>query len=68
MRTPLAIGMVQALPTARRRPTHSITRPATRVTRPDTCIGSTKLTSESQSRRYDFQRAVCLSLSARPAA
>src|SRR5471032_2394991 len=53
---PLGSGTVQAAPTARRRPTASITSPATRVTRPDTCIGSTKSTSALQSFRYARQR------------
>jgi len=51
MRAPLATGIVQALPTASFRPTHSITRPATRVTRPETCIGSTKSSMLPQSFR-----------------
>jgi hypothetical protein len=51
MRAPDATGIMQALPTASLRPTHSITRPATRVTRPDTCIGSTRSATLPQSFR-----------------
>jgi len=56
IRIPLGSGTQQALPIGSFSPTASIISPVTRVTRPDTCIGSTSGNSARQSFRYDCQR------------